>query len=430
MRTGRFQDYLFALESLDAQLRQRHEVITQSVDRVPQEQFLVSTDDELLRHFAASMHIDPIVLDEDQRSMKQTETQVDVAGDPNRIFMEDRRGPFLVPGTRVEIAIPFTGEPWLFQYKTNPSFTVFPRGVVETSLHLGVLRLTIERPTDVDPATFKADFEGQMKLLRGCVGHSSNQVAVFNSHLETNIRAAIAGRRQRLAKHSGLADLLDIPLAARPGAPSVKPIQIETKPLPKLPVAPKSGLKPEPGISVETYERILSIIRHEGRTFETTPGAGSKLDEEELRSILLAHLNGHFQGKAAGEVFRRTGKTDIRIEEDNRAAFVGECKVWGGQAQVAGDIDQLLSYLTWRDSKAALIVFSKTVKAFSGVQESLMDGVRRHPRFVKEVASPEGGEWRVVMRSAEDDGRLVTVQIFAFNLYLEGRRKGAKKAAP
>jgi hypothetical protein len=74
----------------------------------------------------------------------------------------------------------------------------------------------------------------------------------------------------------------------------------------------------------------LAIIRHEGRTFETTPKTSAKRDEEELRDIMLAHLNGHIQVDAAGEAFRRSGKTEIRIEDASRAALVAEYKVWEG----------------------------------------------------------------------------------------------------
>ena len=74
--------------------------------------------------------------------------------------------------------------------------------------------------------------------------------------------------------------------------------------------------------------------------------------------MVLAQLNGHFKGAATGEAFRGKGKTDIRIEQDDRAAFVGECKNWNGETGATKAIDQLLGYLTWRDGKAALIVFN------------------------------------------------------------------------
>ena len=139
--------------------------------------------------------------------------------------------------------------------------------------------------------------------------------------------------------------MLGIPLKIHDGAPSVRPIQIKRTLVKPLPPPPKSGFKPEPGITDEDYEHILSVIRHEGRTFEATPRTCAVHDdEEELRDIILAHLNGHYQGGATGETFRRSGKTDIRIEDQDRAAFVAECKVRRGQKELLAAIDQLLSY--------------------------------------------------------------------------------------
>ena len=114
--------------------------------------------------------------------------------------------------------------------------------------------------------------------------------------------------------------MLGIPMKRRGDAPSVKPIRIERKLAKPLPPPPNSGYKAEPGISEPDYEHILSVIRHEGRTFESAPSTFSMHDEEGLRDIILAHLNGHYEGGATAETFRRSGKTDIRIEDQERAA--------------------------------------------------------------------------------------------------------------
>lgn len=118
--SGRVRNYLFLEESLDDQLRHRHGQVRGAVDGVPQDQFLVSSDEEIVAHFEEKMRIAPLVLHEEARSMEQSETQVDVSGDRNRFFSGDQRGPFFIAGTRVEISIPFTGAGWIFKYRTNP----------------------------------------------------------------------------------------------------------------------------------------------------------------------------------------------------------------------------------------------------------------------------------------------------------------------
>ncbi len=404
---------LFYEEDLDAQLRARQEGVAGAVDAIPKDQFLISSDQELIEHVVAKMAVEPIVLHEEARTMTQQETQIDVSGDPVRVFSPGRSGPFYVPGTQVDITIPFTGEGWIFRYRTNPWSTVFPRAEVQR----GRLQLSITRPHDADPTSFKSAYEREMELIREYVDRAHKQVVGYNESLPNLVQQAVNHRRDRLGRHSDIATLLDIPLTTRPDAPSVTPVKVEIRRPPALPVTPKTGLAPEPGITDETFEHVLQFIRHQGRTFERTPSTYAVHGEEDLRNIVLAQLNGHFQGDAVGEAFRGKGKTDICIEQENRAAFVGECKLWTGPAGLTTALDQLLGYLTWRDSKAALIVFNTKNKDFTRILEAMPETLHAHPLFLRDLLCSEDGEWRVQMRSTEDAGRRVTVHVFVFNLF-------------
>jgi hypothetical protein len=409
---------LFFQPDLDEMLSSKKRQCQSLVEQIPKDQFLISSDDEVAANVAAQMTVAPLALDEAASTMQQSEANVDVSGDYRRAFMRDHEGPFYVPGTRVVVSVPFTGDYWIFQYRTNPYSSLFPRAEVRGSREGGTLQITIARPHDAPPEEFKATLDRELKLVRECVDRANKQVEGHNSSLVAHVKAYSVDRRARLGKHAGLADLLNIPVAPREGAPTIKPVKLEVVRPPPLPPVPKGGVQPEPGIRDEDYEQILHFIRHQGRTFETTPRTYAVHDEEGLRDIILGQLNGHFRGGAAGEVFRRAGKTDIRIEADNRAAFVGECKLWSGAGGIGKALDQLLGYLTWRDSKAALVVFNKSVKSFSStVLPALPEAVRAHECFVRDLACSEQGEWRFQMRSVEDEGRRVTVHAFAFNLH-------------
>ena len=170
---------------------------------------------------------------------------------------------------------------------------------------------------------------------------------------------------------------------------------------------------------MDVYEHILGVIRHEGRTFETTPKTYAVHDEEELRDILVAHLNGHYQGGVTGETFRKKGKTDIRIEEENRAAFVAECKIWRGQEALLKACDQLISYLTWRDCKAAIIIFNKDNSKFTELLVKVPAMFLQHPHFIKDIGCQRDGEWRFLFSSAEDEARRIYVHVFLFNVFFK-----------
>jgi hypothetical protein len=274
------------------------------------------------------------------------------------------------------------------------------------------------QPTDEAPERFKTRLDEELKTIRYYIQSQKQQIEGFNAGLHAQVLAAVTARRNRIQKHDGLQNVLGIPLKRKEGAPAFAPVKIARKLVRPLPPSPKSGYKPEPGITDEDYSHILSVIRHEGRTFETTPKTYAVHDEEQLRDILLAHLNGHYQGDATGEAFRRGGKTDIRIEDDTRAAFVAECKIWKGQKELSQAIDQLLGYLTWRDCKAAIVVFNKHNAKFNGIIESVPGVFEAHPRFRRLRAAKGAGEWQFDMTSREDEGRQVRVHVFVFNLFV------------
>ena len=278
--------------------------------------------------------------------------------------------------------------------------------------------MIFECPIDQSLGTIKQRLDENIRGIKQYLGWQEASINEFNRHLPALVRSAIEARRKRLEKHDQLAGLLNIPLRHNPNAPEFRPINVQRRIVKSLPPAPTGGLKQEWTIDGTEYENILTIIRHEGRTFEATPKTYAVHDEEELRDIVLAHLNGHYKGDASGETFRRSGKTDLRIEAESRTAFVAECKVWKGSQIIHESVDQLLGYLTWRDCKAALIIFNKDVAGFSGVIDKMQPMLESHSQFMKTVsAMSEMGEWRIIFRSKEDDARLIHVHVFLFNLY-------------
>ena len=172
---------LFYEDGLDSQLRARQQRVKSDVDSIPEQQFLISSDHELLDHIVATLTVEPLVLREDATTMNQAETQV-----------------FNVPGTRVDVDIPFTGDMWLFQYRTNPLSLLFPSAVVNP----GYLRISISLPHDVEPESFKETYERELKLIRECVERSRNQVVPYNDSLPQLVQEAITNRRERLSKHA------------------------------------------------------------------------------------------------------------------------------------------------------------------------------------------------------------------------------------
>ena len=97
---------------------------------------------------------------------------------------------------------------------------------------------------------------------------------------------------------------------------------------------------------------------------ERTAKIFNKLEEEELRDIIISHLNIVYLGTVTGETFTRKGKYDIYIYFDNKDAFIAECKIWYGEKNLQDAINQLFTYTTWRDVKVSIIIFNKENKDF------------------------------------------------------------------
>lgn len=128
----------------------------------------------------------------------------------------------------------------------------------------------------------------------------------------------------------------------------------------------------EYSISDADYDKIVSIIDKACCQMEQTPKAFNAHGEEELRDFILALLETHYENRVSGETFRKNGKTDILVSFDNKAAFIGECKIWHGIKKINDAVKQLFSYSMWKDTKTALIVFNKNVKDFESIRRAIL----------------------------------------------------------
>jgi hypothetical protein len=79
---------------------------------------------------------------------------------------------------------------------------------------------------------------------------------------------------------------------------------------------------------------------------ERSPTVFENAREEDIRVHYLVQLNGQYHGKATGETFNHSGKTDILIRHENHNVFVAECKFWAGYKALKETTHQLLGYTT------------------------------------------------------------------------------------
>src|ERR1035437_2718788 len=101
-------EYLFHEFDIHSVIEHQKTTLRKRIQAVNQNE--APTDDEAaITGFLMDVGISVPVLDDAAVSFSDAEIDIDVSGDPNRMFF-DRSEPFYVKGTRFTFHIPFTGE--------------------------------------------------------------------------------------------------------------------------------------------------------------------------------------------------------------------------------------------------------------------------------------------------------------------------------
>lgn len=417
------QNFLFSENRLYDVIETNKRRIPQIVGSLTKEQLLGLSQDTLIENVVNQITIDPIKLLEDQKSMDHGEAKIDVSG--RFEYFSGDGDPHLVSGYCFKFYIPYTGESGLWRFQPD-TFSLNPP-VGEINQSTNILTLSFQNTKETPREWYQQQLDSNLQNIRQCLINQEKQLIQFNQSLPKLIETEILRRKEELARLDGLISSFDIPLVKKSGMPDYKLLDVRHRKEVKLPTLSKVGSKAEPAITNDLYEAILGNIRHMGATFEGTPQTYKALGEDGLRDILLASLNSVYEGRATAEAFRHYGKTDIRIETDDRSAFVAECKLWAGPAVLVSALEQLLDYLTWRDCKASLIIFNKSVASFSDIQNTIHRTLTAHSNFIREKTNQPVGEWRFVFRSSEDSSREITVHVQNFNLFVSEKRSTRKR---
>lgn len=230
-------DRLFCKGDLSETLRQHYGKVKDIVAGIPEKQFLVTSDTELLTRVESDLLVLPIELDESASTMKREEIKIDVSQYPDRNIFGNR-GPIYVAGFKLLITIPFQGDLLLWQLRPNQWQSTFPRGRVKgvTNQPSGVLEVTYQYPADVGPEKTKGRHDENLRDIRFYLANQKNQIVSEQSRLGPLIQKVIGERRERLKGHDErLTELFGIPV--RPSQESVQDID-------RLQRAPNASNKP------------------------------------------------------------------------------------------------------------------------------------------------------------------------------------------
>ncbi len=371
---------------------------------------LKASETELEDFYMEKALIDPLVLHSDQQYIKnQSGTQIDVSHDFRRSVFPGERA--VVRGTRIDIAIPFDGNPMLWKVRASTSSS---GGYPEIDVKNGEIILSVSFPDDsANPDQLKSDINRSIKSLEDAVGYLNNDVANHNNYVPNNVKQALKLKRELAQATTSAVAALGIPVKRVDASPTFTiPAKRRTRPT-NRPSVETGTYKPEPVLDEKEYQHILEIMCSMSLVIERNPASFSSLDEESIRDHFLLQLNGHYEGGATGETFNASGKTDILIREGNKNVFIAECKFWRGYKVFNDAVNQLLGYLTWRDSKCALMIFNRT-KDTSGVRMKMHEAMEALAEHRKTVFHQADGDSRYILIKESEPGKeiIVTTQLY------------------
>ena len=402
-------DYLFRKYDLASSLANQPRAIQTEIDGYGEDYLLGASEDDLVAFLVQKFAFHPPALGDPMIASDQ-EVEVEHRGSD---YGHDRT--FKIKETRVVLHVPFTGDKDFFLVRPNQSHLTPPRATIAAS-HLEL----VFQEAGLRGEQVKQGLEKVIRDIDFHLDQIKRAAETHNAALAEMIRPLIRARKRRILERRQMVSAIGLPVKRRDGAlPTYTVPDIRRRPEIKPPAVREKAFVPEPTLVESEYENILSIMRSMVRVMEASPHAFASLKEEDLRQHFLMQLNGQYQGRATGETFNYEGKTDILIREGDRNVFIAECKFWKGKESLLATIDQVLGYLHWRDTKAAIVLFNRN-KDFSNVLAQVAPAMESHASFKRMVRQVSETEWRFIFRNKDDRNRELHLAVLVFDIPAPG----------
>jgi hypothetical protein len=309
---------------------------------------------------------------------------------------------------------PFTGSAIFFRIK--PSRFILTSNDIDVNVKTMTVSFTFKMLVQ-DPIEFNRMKSQIQRNAFANLDNANNEIRLWNNRLPEIVNSAFQIQKNKYLKENNFFAAINIKVNKDTEsvftAPTIKKILI-----PQPTVSKNKEFSSEPILATEVYNDILKVIYDSGKSMEKKPSLHKDKDEEGLRDVFLHVLETRYEATTAtGETFNRGGKTDIILKyaNDGSNLFVAECKFWHGAGEFQKAISQLFDgYLTWRDSKAALIMFVRN-KDFTNVLQTIKTEAKKHPLFLKESGNRGESSFSYLFCLPQDKNKHVYFEILAFH---------------
>lgn len=365
-------------------------------------------DEEYVSYLTEKYSISPLVIDKNSEEITEYEK---VREDMSEYGNDPRYGRYR-EGYSFTISYNFSGDEQLFHVRPNPYALVSYKLSCD---HNQRVSFKI-RVYSQDASEFEREKNSAYHSAFANVENINVCVTSFNDGLDSTLKQIFDKYKQDLIKEKNFFKAIN--LKKTTNLPTTYGVPVITK---KKPMAPSCSKENSydlvPTLDTKTYNDIISEVNQIGKSMERKPSLYLNKDEEGLRDVFVMGLETRFDNiSVTGETFNHIGKTDILLKNatDNTNLFIAECKFWHGQKHFQAAIGQLLGYLTWRDSKAALLVFVKGGK-FTNIINEIKLSVSSHSCFINYNGNHGETSLSCIFHLPQDLNKNIYLEIIAFD---------------
>lgn len=396
---NRFQDSVY--QSIDNEIQKNSD-----------DYILNVCEEDYISYLVEKHSFVPISVDKDTENVHEPEEFEEELGNYNS-YGFSRYGRYR-SGYRIKISYSFTGDSELFKVRPSSFFLNSYDIIVDTVNNTVSFEILVYSQ---DVLEFEREKNSVYNRAFANIDKMENCIEGFNSGLRDIINHKFKiEKEKRKSKNNFFAAIKVRKSSSSPSTYGVPVIQ--KKKMSKPAVGVNKQYTVEPTLDITTYENIITELRQVGASMERKPSLYLGKDEEGIRDVFVTMLETRFEGvTATGETFNHSGKTDILLKNasDGSNLFIAECKFWHGQKHLKDAINQLFDrYLTWRDSKVALIIFVRGTN-FTTALQTIDASIISHEYFIRLNKNRDKTSKNYIFRLPQDKDKEVYLEVMAFN---------------
>ena len=366
--------------------------------------------DEYIGHLVSEYSISPLQIHKDELTVSTHEEMIPAELHPSSYFVNLGSA---YSKDVIVFHLPFSGKHELLKVRASTYCLSAPLITVEN----GYINFRIIN-FNLDAERIKQESNQIIQSIETQNSYLSKDLESFNASLTQHASQIFDARKNQLLNKNNLIASLGVPVRQSAGTsstfavPAKRTVAIASKPKPEV---TEKGYTPEPTLDAIIYNQILKIIHDVGKQFERLPSTYADKKEEHLRDHMLLILEPNFEGVATGETFNKSGKTDILLRHEGSNVFIAELKFWHGEKGFLETISQLLGYLTWRDSKASIVMFVRN-KEFMPVLQTVKVCISKHENYLGFVQEQDEGWYHYRFHINGDANREVKLSVMLFHI--------------